>query len=111
MGPLVIGFPLWAFLSGKECLPQCKRLGGQDFAELLGPWRRGAASNFRRRKMRELNGGEVSVVSAGELQCTVGTGGVSCTGTIRDWGDTIFGAYDYAVRGTTDFFCWVGGVK
>lgn len=56
--------------------------------------------------MKELTQQEIAHVSGGELQCTVGTDGASCTGSLQDFGDAIFGAYDYAVRGTTDFFEW-----
>jgi hypothetical protein len=52
----------------------------------------------------------MEVVAGGELTCTIGTSGVNCTGSLTDWSDTFFGAYDYAVRGTTDFLCWINGV-
>lgn len=53
---------------------------------------------------------EMDRVSGGEIVCSAGTSGVNCSGTISDWGDAIFGAYDYAVQGTTDFLCWINGV-
>lgn len=57
--------------------------------------------------MRELITEEITTVSGGILQCTIGTGGFNCTGTIEDYADELFGAYDNAVESFTDFFEWV----
>ena len=57
--------------------------------------------------MRDLITEEITTVAGGELQCTVGTAGISCTGAIEDYADEIFGAYDNAVESFTDFFEWV----
>ena len=60
--------------------------------------------------MRKLIKEEVSSVSGGELECTIGSAGVNCSGTMEEWGDAIFGAYDDAVSSFTDFFEWMDEV-
>lgn len=60
--------------------------------------------------MNVLSDGELKYVAAGELQCTAGTSGVNCTGSLSDWSKAISSAYNAAVDATTDFFCWLGGV-
>ena len=47
--------------------------------------------------MKTLNESQFELVVGGELSCTVGTSGVSCTGTLSDWED----AYDKAVDWTS----------
>lgn len=49
--------------------------------------------------MREINFGEMALVSGGELTCTVDVspkGGVSCTGTLSDWSDAAKTAWKFA---------------
>ena len=60
--------------------------------------------------MRNLNMEEITSVSGGELVCTISTSGIGCTGTVREWTDELFGAYDNAVSSFTDFFEWVDDV-
>lgn len=57
--------------------------------------------------MRNLNREEITSVSGGELVCSISTTMIGCTGTVEDWSDAIFGAYDNAVESFTDFFMWV----
>ena len=57
--------------------------------------------------MRELIKEEITTVSGGDLECTIGTGGINCTGTLIEFADEIFGAYDNAVSSFTDFYEWI----
>src|SRR5262245_44027688 len=74
--------------------------------EAIFSWRIQASNAIRRTTMKELTEREVAHVFGGELQCTVGTDGASCTGSLQDFGDAIFGAYDHARMGTANFFEW-----
>ena len=57
--------------------------------------------------MRELIKEEINAVSGGDLICTAGTNGFYCEGSLTDWGDAAFGAYDNAVSTFTDLFEWI----
>ena len=57
--------------------------------------------------MRELIMEELTTVAGGDIECTVGTSGINCTGTTTEFLDELFGAYDNAVESFTDFFEWL----
>lgn len=101
--------------SANDKLEQLKKFSvalqrGREMAEA------GAVSYFPARaneemEMRNLTSNELQSIGGAEIECTVGTSGVNCKGTLQEFGDALFGAYDNAVSSLTDFFCWVGGVK
>lgn len=48
--------------------------------------------------MRNLNMFEVDSVSGGEMTCSVGTSGVSCTATVSEWKTVYNNAVDWVSR-------------
>lgn len=55
--------------------------------------------------MRALTNNEMMEISGGELNCTAGTSGVNCSGSLSDWK----AAYDAVVRATADAMCAASG--
>lgn len=46
--------------------------------------------------MRELNRDEIEAINGGELSCSAGfPSGVSCEGTLSDWGSAATGAWNF----------------
>ena len=46
--------------------------------------------------MRQLTEHEINLVSGGELNCEIGTGGASCSGSVSDWMGAASAAYNFA---------------
>lgn len=55
--------------------------------------------------MRTLTKDEMMDISGGELECTAGTSGVNCTGSLSDWKK----AYDALVSAAADAMCAASG--
>jgi hypothetical protein len=54
--------------------------------------------------MRHLTNNELAAVSAGDLTCTVGTGGINCSGSTKDWGAFIDAVADAVKEFFSDLF-------
>jgi hypothetical protein len=49
--------------------------------------------------MRTLTNEELMDIAGGELQCTIGTSGVNCTGSLSDWASAYEGLVGLAADG------------